>query len=218
LLSYYQMYLEENKKIKLILASASPRRTDILKLFQINFEVIPPFNCLEEKLISPYDTVIKNSIKKSKNIFDYVKINKLPILDSNNYNDILICSFDTVVYFKNKYYLKPNDTNEAEKFLIDFSNKTHKVITGFCILSLNTNVMKTDVDETKVTFRKLNKEDINWYLSKEYVLDKAGGYDINGLGAFLVKKINGCFYNVVGLPIYKFLKNLNNLGYNLYNF
>ncbi|MCL4386411.1 MAG: Maf family protein [Actinobacteria bacterium] len=71
------MFSEENKKTKLILASASPRRSDILNLFKINFEAISPSGCYEEKFNNSYDTVIKNSIKKSKNIFDYVKINKL---------------------------------------------------------------------------------------------------------------------------------------------
>jgi septum formation protein len=211
------MFSEENKKIKLILASASPRRSDILNLFKINFEAISPSGCYEEKFINPYDTAIKNSIKKSKNIFDYVKINKLKILEGNNYNDILICGFDTIVYFKDKYYLKPQNINEAKNFLSIFSGKTHSVITGLCVLSSIKGIAKTDIEETKVTFRKLSKEDIDWYLLNENVLDKAGGYNINGLGALLIKKINGCFFNVAGLPIYKFLKILNEFGYNLCN-
>lgn len=212
------MFLEENKKIKFILASASPRRSGILNLLKINFEVIPPLNCNEEEFEKPNDTVIKNSIKKSKNVADYVKINELKILNENNYKDILICGFDTIVYFKNKYYFKPEDLNEAKNFISVLSGETHSVFTGISVLSYMSGKMKTGFEETKVTFRKLSKEDINCFISKENVLDKAGGYDIEGYGAVLVEKINGCFFNVVGLPIYKFLNILKGFGYNLNSF
>jgi len=209
------MFLDENKKIKFILASASPRRSLILNLLKINFDVIIPIDCHEEVLKDPYDTVIENSIKKSKNIADYVKINELKILTGNDYKDILICGFDTIVYFKNKYYFKPADLKEAKKFISTFSGKTHSVITGICVLSYRTGIIKTDFEETRVTFRELSEEDIDGFLLNEHVLDKAGAYNIEGYGASLVKKINGCFFNVAGLPIYKFLSILKKFEYNL---
>jgi len=212
------MFLDENNKIKFILASASPRRSLILNLLKINFDVITPLSCHEEVFEDPYDTVIKNSIKKSKNVADYVKINELKILAENDYKDILIGGFDTIVYFKNKYYFKPVDLKEAKNFISTFSGKTHSVITGMCVLSYRTGVIKTGFEETKVTFKELNKEDVDDFLLNERVLDKAGAYNIEGYGASLVRKINGCFFNAAGLPIYKFLNILKKYGYNLNNF
>lgn len=214
------MFSDENNKIKIILASASQRRSDILNLLKINFEVIVPFNCIEEVFEDPYNTVIKNSIKKSENVADYVKINELKIsekIKEANYKDILICSFDTIVYFKNKYYFKPENLKEAECFISSFSGKTHSVITGLSILSYVTGIIETGVEETKVTFRKLSEKDVQNFLMNEYVLDKAGAYNIEGYGAILVKKINGCFFNAVGIPVYRFLNVLKKFGYDYYN-
>jgi len=212
------MFLEKNKKIKLILASASPRRSGILNLLKINFEIIPPINCNEEEFEDPYITVIKNSIKKSKNIADYVRINKINISGTNIYEDMIICGFDTIVYFKNKYFFKPKNIEEAKDFISSFSGETHSVITGVSIYSFAEDRMETGFEETSVTFRKLSKKEINHFLENEYFLDKAGAYNIEGYGAFLVKKINGCFFNVAGLPVYRFLSILNRFGYDLNNF
>ena len=212
------MFLEENKKIKLILASASPRRSGILNLLKINFEIIPPINCNEEEFEDPYSTVIKNSIKKSKNIADYVRINKINISGTNIYEDMVICGFDTIVYFKNKYFFKPKNIEEAKDFISSFSGETHSVITGVSIYSYAVDKTETGFEETRVTFRKLSKKDIDHFLANEYFLDKAGAYNIEGYGAFLVKKINGCFFNVAGLPVYRFLSILNRFGYDLNNF
>jgi len=212
------MFLEENKKIKFILASASPRRSGILNLLKINFEVISPFNCNEEEFKDPYTTVIKNSIKKSKNIADYVKINKIKFFNKNNYKEIIICGFDTIVYFENKYFLKPKDIKEARYFISSFSGKTHSVITGVSIYSYLQDRMETGFEETRVTFRILSSKDIDRFLENEYFLDKAGSYNIEGYGAFLVKKIDGCFFNVAGLPINRFLNILSRFGYGLDDF
>ena len=212
------MFLEENKKIKLILASASPRRSGILKLLKINFEVIPPFNCIEEVFEDPYVTVIRNSIKKTKNVADYVRIKKIKISGTNNYKDIIICGFDTIVYFKNKYFFKPKNIEEAKDFISSFSGKTHSVISGVSIYSHTEDRVETGFEETRVTFRKLRGKEIDYFLSNDYFLDKAGAYNIEGYGAFLVKRINGCFFNVAGLPIYRFLSILNRFGYDLNNF
>jgi len=212
------MFLEKNKKIKLILASASPRRSGILNLLKINFEAIPPINCNEEEFEDPYTTVIKNSIKKSKNISDYVRINKINISGTNIYEDMIICGFDTIVYFKNKYFFKPKNIEEAKDFISSFSGETHSVITGVSIYSYAVDRTETGFEETRVTFRKLSKKDIDHFLANEYFLDKAGAYNIEGYGAFLVKKINGCFFNVAGLPVYRFLSILNRFGYDLNNF
>ena len=212
------MFLEENKKIKLILASASPRRSGILNLLKINFEAMPPFNCNEEEFEDPYATVIKNSIKKSKNIADYVRINKINLFKRDSYKEIIICSFDTIVYFENKYFFKPKDKEEARNFIGSFSGRTHRVITGVSIYGFYEDRIETGFEETSVTFRKLSKKDIDRFLENEYFLDKAGAYNIEGYGAFLVKKINGCFFNVEGLPIYRFLNILNRFGYDLNNF
>jgi len=212
------MFLEENKKIKLILASASPRRSGILNLLKINFEAMPPIDCIEEKFEDPCTTVIKNSIKKSEIVADYVKINRTDVFSANNYSDIVICGFDTIVYFKNKYFFKPKNIEEARDFISTFSGKTHSVFTGVSAYSHVNDRTETGFEETRVTFRKLSSEDTEHFLANEYFLDKAGGYNIEGYGSFLVKKIKGCFFNVAGLPIYRFLSILNKFGYDINNF
>jgi len=212
------MSLEENKKIKFILASASPRRSGILNLLKINFEAMSPIDCIEEEFGDQCATVIKNSIKKSENIAYYVKINRANVSCVNNYGDIIVCGFDTVVYFENKYFLKPKNIEEARGFISTFSGKTHSVFTGVSVYSHINERTETGFEETRVTFRKLSVKDIELFLANEYFLDKAGAYNIEGYGAFLVKKIKGCFYNVAGLPIYRFLSILNRFGYDLNNF
>jgi len=212
------MFLEESKKSKFVLASSSPRRKSILGMLNIDFISIPPHGIIEERFKTPVDTVIKNSIKKSKNVFDYVKINEDVIPDKKDYFDSVICGFDTIVYFKKKYYFKPLDINEAEKFLKDFSGNIHSVFTGFCILSLATGKITTGFEKTNVSFRKLTERDIKEYITNEFVLDKAGAYNIEGFGSFLVKRIEGCFYNVAGLPVYSFFGALKKAGYGFYDF
>ncbi|MDD3520590.1 MAG: Maf family protein [Actinomycetota bacterium] len=212
------MFLEGNNKIKIILASKSPRRADILNKLNINFEVITP-TLKDEKLFdAPDETVIYNSLDKAKNIASYVKIKKSDFFGERDFKDIVIAGFDTVVFLDGKFFLKPKDKEEAREFLKIFSGRTHKVYSGISLISISGKSILSDYDVTDVTFNRLSDKDIDDYLNKENVLDKAGAYNLDGYGCILIKKIEGCFYNVAGLPVYKFLAMIKNLGYSLKDF
>ena len=214
------MFLEEDKKFKIILASGSPRRVKILQLLKIDFEVIPPSDFQEAVYENPYEMAIINSIKKSKNVADYVRINKSNLMNEGNSIGFFVCGLDTIVLLNNKIFLKPKSIEEARGFLNELSGNTHKVITGISLMNFLDNKLVSDYEETKVTFRRLSINDIESYLEKENlsVLDKAGAYNIEGYGAVLVKKINGCFYNVMGLPIFKFIQLLKSFNLKLQDF
>nr|HPI37597.1 Maf family protein [Ignavibacteriaceae bacterium] len=111
---------------------------------------------------------------------------------------------DTIVVYKNKVLNKPVDENDAYKMLSFLSNKTHTVYTGFCIFNSVNNKLINDFEKTDITFRKLGKDEIWDYIKSGSPMDKAGAYGIqDDYGAVFIKKINGCYYNVVGLPLTK---------------
>jgi septum formation protein len=200
------MSVEDKNRIKFILASASPRRRDVFSLLKLDFDVFVPKSDQEQLYADPFLTVKKNSIKKAKAVLNYVRIYE-------DYTDTVICGFDTVVYFKDKYYLKPKTIKEASSFLRELSGSTHEVLSGICMLSLKSGRQVTGCEKTEVSFRKLDESHIERYLEMEDVLDKAAGYNIAGAGAFLVKRIKGCFYNVTGMPVYRFIRLLEELEY-----
>jgi septum formation protein len=200
-------------KKKIILASASPRRSEILKILKIDYKVIKPKDCREVLFKDPYKTVISNSIIKAKNVYNNIK-EGLPEGKGSNYKDyFLIAGFDTVVYFKRRCFGKPDSIKEAEKFLFVLSGRVHKVISGVCILDGISGECRFGTETTRVKFRKLKPKEIKVYLNNEEVLDKAGAYNIFGLGSLLVERISGCFFNAAGLPLIKFVDLLERFGF-----
>lgn len=184
---------------KIILASSSPRRREILSRF---FDIIVhPSNVNEDKIKEkdPTETVIK--IAKAK-AFDLAV--KFP-------TDTIIAA-DTIVTLNGKILGKPKDSEEARKMLKQLSGKTHEVVTGYCIISGDKIIEGAEI--TKVKFRELSDDLIEWYISTQEWRDKAGGYGIQGFGAILVEHIEGDYYNVVGLPIIVIIK-LIELGHKL---
>jgi len=198
---------EEESNKRIILASSSPRRRRILELLKVGFQIIEPHNCQEKLFRSPFKTVTCNSLIKAQDVYNRVIINNL------SYTDTLVVSFDTIVYLNGKYFGKPQSIEEAGNFIRAFSNRTHSVISGVTVLDSKTGSYLSDFEITKVKFKKLGSFEIDSYLKQEYVLDKAGAYDIYGFGAVLVEKINGCFYNVAGLPVFKFFNLLEKFEY-----
>lgn len=184
---------------KLILASSSPRRKKILEALKINFEIIKPESVTERYFKSPYVTAKHNSSIKAHFVYNHA------IMNNSNYRNAVIAGFDTIVYFNGRYVGKPANKEEALFFLEMLSGNTHKVITGLTVLNGETGEFITDCETTLVYFRKMNSKWIRHYIEVEDFLDKAGAYDIYGLGAIFVEKIKGCFYNVAGLPVFKFL-------------
>jgi len=198
---------EDNKRI--ILASGSPRRKKILEQLHLDFEIIKPIEDEEKLFKNPYKTVSYNSLVKVKNIYNHVIINDL------NYRNALIAGFDTIVYGCGRFFGKPDDIETAMDFLMSLSGKSHRVISSVSVLDFNSGKYLSDSDITIVKFRKLDKVEIEKYLEIEYVLDKAGAYDISGFGSILIEKINGCFYNVAGLPVSKFIGLIKKFNYRI---
>lgn len=205
---------EENKIInkknfKIILASSSPRREIILQKLRLSYTAVRPDQVLEKNLKNPCKTVLANSILKAQFVYNNAIINNL------NYKDSVIAGFDTIVCLKGKNIGKPADLIDAEKYLRELSGRVHRVITGVSLVDTETGNSVDGIEITKVRFRKLDISEIKSYLKIENVLDKAGAYDILGFGSVLIEKIDGCFYNVAGLPVFKFLQLLSKLSYKI---
>jgi septum formation protein len=185
--------------MKFILASKSIRRKEILSKINLEFEV---FN---SRLIE------KNITNNYKNPSTYCK--KLAIMKSKliakKFPDHHVIGADTIVVFKNKILSKPLNKREALNHLNLLSNNKHIVYTGVALINLSQNINKSFIEKTIVYFNKLNNNEINNYVTKFKPYDKAGGYAIQEYSNVFVKKINGCFYNVVGFPLPKFYKLLN---------
>lgn len=204
---------KERDKKRVILASASPRRSEILRILKISYKVVRPENCKEVIYRDPYKTVIGNSIIKAKNVYNNIKKGLTKGKDSDYKDNFLIAGFDTVVYFKRMCFGKPVSIEEAKEFLCILSGSVHKVISGVCVLNCETEECHYDSGTTRVKFRRLKQEEIKAYLDREEVLDKAGAYNIFGSGSLLVEKIDGCFFNAAGLPVIQFVKLLERFGF-----
>ena len=170
-----------------ILASQSPRRKELLQLICDNFRIIPS-DC-EEKI--PQDIL-------PEMIAEYLSNLKCRCI-AEIYDNSLVIGCDTVVICDGVVLGKPVDEKDAGRMLSILSGKTHKVITG-CTLAINKKYMSFSV-ETKVKFRNITDEQIAAYIATGEPMDKAGAYGIQGVGSLLVEKIDGDYFNVVGLPV-----------------
>lgn len=171
----------------IILASKSPRRQELLKFITEDFTV---------KTAEVDETLPKN-IEPQDAVLYLSKIKTQPF---KNENDIVIGA-DTVVAIDGKILGKPRDTADARDMLRLLSGKTHSVFTGVTIIKNKT--VQSFYCETRVTFFELSNEEIDRYISTGEPLDKAGAYGIQGYGSLLVEKIDGDYFNVVGLPVSK---------------
>ncbi len=177
--------------LKFILASASERRKELLSRIVRDFEV----------RVSDFD---EDSVKVNNNIENYVKIlseGKAKSVSLNCSKDSIIIGSDTIVVIDNKVLGKPKDKNDAFRMLKALSNNVHRVYSGVTVINNTTKVIKSECLYTEVYFSELSDEEIWKYIETEECLDKAGAYGIQGFGGVFVKKINGCYYNVVGLPL-----------------
>ncbi|WP_326909385.1 nucleoside triphosphate pyrophosphatase [Sedimentibacter sp. MB31-C6] len=180
---------------KIILASKSPRRIEMLSNYaNVINRYIPEVKESVNPKDKPQTTVMKIAIEKANNVHD--------ICDEKG----LIIAADTIVYL-HKVMGKPSNYDEAFSMLKYLSGKSHKVYTGICIIDNVTGKRIVDYEETTVEFIKFDDDFIKRYLNTGEYKDKAGGYGIQGYGELLVKKIDGCYNNVKGLPLVK----LNNL-------
>ena len=187
--------------MNIILASKSPRRKELLRKMNLKFDIInSSFN--ENKVAlsnkTPHKYCMKLAEYKCRSV-------------ANDHSNSLVIGADTIVYHNKKILNKPKNKNEAQKHLEVLSGSTHIVYTGIFSYIKASNTILSFYDKTYVTFYKLNTKDINYYIDHFKPYDKAGSYGIQDWSMVFVKKINGCFNNVVGFPIAKFFKlGLNN--------
>ena len=174
--------------IKLVLASGSPRRRELMTMLGFtDFEVIPS-QCEETapEGLSPGEYAMHIARLKAEDIW-------------SNHRDAVIISADTTVWYEGGVYGKPRDGEDAFNMLRTLSGKTHEVYTGVCVI--RDGRISTAYEKTEVTFRHMSDGEILSYIATGEPMDKAGAYGAQGKGALFVSKINGDFYNVMGLPV-----------------
>tara|TARA_Y100000996_G_scaffold364962_1_gene309473 strand:- start:223 stop:798 length:576 start_codon:yes stop_codon:yes gene_type:complete len=179
---------------EIILASESPQRKNILNLINLSFK-IKKSNFNEKKIKIDHDNPEKYC--------SYIACNKAKNV-SKNYPESIVIASDTIVYHENRILGKPNNKKEAIKYLKSLSGNQHHVFTAVSLRIDSVGIEKNIIDKTCVSFNKLSSKDINYYITNYEPFNKAGGYGIQDWGATFVKKINGCYYNVVGFPLSKF--------------
>lgn len=182
---------------KLILASSSPRRKKLLKQVGLSF-VVRPSNVVERfrATESPAQNAKRIALEKALSVRDALRSG-------------MIVGVDTIVVLGKEILGKPRDKADARRMLRMLSGKTHIVYTGFAIVDGRTGRQYAGVEKTAVTFRKLRADEIRRYVASGAPMDKAGAYGIqDDYGAVFVEKVDGCFYNVMGLPLSKFFREL----------
>lgn len=188
---------------KVILASKSPRRQELLKSLGLNFSLmLPETDESYPEDLPPHLVPEYLSTKKAESVGKQL-----------HYGEIVIAA-DTIVLFRNDIFGKPHNEDEAMKMLHQLSDNMHEVISGVTVL---TSTIKVSFSvNTQVYFRKLSVKMIEEYVIKYKPLDKAGSYGIQDwIGLVGIEKISGCYYNVMGLPVSRLVVELNAMGYTI---
>ncbi len=175
--------------MNIILASASPRRKEILENTNVKFKIMS--SMIEELTLdneSPCQMVMRLAFEKGMDVASRQKSN-------------LVISADTIVVLDNNILGKPKDEIQAREMIKSLSGRSHQVITGISLINLDNNKKIIDYVISNVKFKSLSEQDINDYIATKESLDKAGAYGIQGYGALLVDEIQGDYFNIVGLPI-----------------
>ena len=178
----------------IILASASPRRKEILELADLKFDVMPSDAQEITTKTATNEVVMELAAIKAKDIY---KISE---------KQSMVVGADTVVAYQGQILGKPADEADAKRMLTMLSGQTHEVYTGVCVIE--DGKTKTFYEETKVTFYEISDEQIDRYIKTGEPMDKAGSYGIQGKAAVFIKGIEGDYYNVVGFPIARFLQEI----------
>ena len=173
--------------MRVILASQSPRRRELLKVIFKNFEIIP----------SSCEEVVPNNIS-TQNVAEFLANLKANDI-AKKYPEALVIGADTVVIAENEILGKPKNEAQAKEMLNKLSGEKHKVITGVSLCLNGKNRSFSEI--TEVEFFDLSNDEIENYVKTHEPMDKAGAYGIQGKGSLLVKRIDGDYFNVVGLPI-----------------
>ena len=186
--------------LQIYLASKSPRRRKLLKQLNINFK--------------SFSVDVNENINKAERPAHIVKrlANEKLLKAKEKVKNGIIITADTIVVLDGKVIGKPTSTKNAKTILKKLSGRVHKVYTGFSVWNSDKNIIITDYEKTIVEFRNLFDREIDDYICGGSPMDKAGAYGIqDDIGAVFIKKINGCYYNVVGLPLTKIYQALINI-------
>src|SRR5208282_2174725 len=191
--------------VKLILASKSPRRAEILRNAGIAFEVqAAHVNEARRPRESAHTYVRRLAAAKARAVAEHLKRKK---------QHAIVIGADTVVLAQGKILGKPADVKEARRMLRLLSGRTHQVLTGVSMVSLPSGKEIHHVETTRVKFLKISTADIDDYIATGEPFDKAGAYGIQGIGGCFVASIDGCYFNVMGLPLARVWGMLRDLGY-----
>jgi septum formation protein len=190
-------------KQQFILASSSPRRKALLKQIGLDFKIVP--SRYEE------DMKLKLDNKSLAKTLAYGKAKEV----ASRFKKGIIIGSDTFISFKCKIIGKPKNAKDAERILKMISGKTLKIYSGLAIIDKYSEKEIVDCEMTEVKMKKMTTDEIKKYIQTGEPLDKAGAFGIQERGVKFVEKINGCYSNVVGLPIYKLYINMQKLGINI---
>ncbi len=185
---------------RLILASSSPRRERLLSELGLPFAKVPPlFDEGSVELRSPSELALELARGKARSV-------------ACRYPEDVVLGADTVVYLEGEVLGKPGSREEAKAMLRALSGRRHEVFTGVCLVCLGMGLEEAFVEVSSVFFRDLSEEEIEAYANSGEPMDKAGAYAVQGKGASLVRRVEGCFYNVVGLPVSRVCEALSRFG------
>ncbi len=182
---------------RIILASTSPRRKQIFSLLGLPFETVPHRYEEDNNLPLKPEELVKH--------IAYEKARSLARL----YSDALIISSDTLVELQGKIFPKPKNREVALDMLMSLSGATHRILTGYSIFNTATSKSFSDVQITSITFKHITRAFAEAYVNREDVLECAGAYDHEHLGAILIDRLDGDFYGSIGLPLSAIASALN---------
>ncbi|MBI3404874.1 MAG: septum formation protein Maf [Acidobacteria bacterium] len=202
--------------MKLILASGSPRRADILRAAGIEFEVLVPD--IDESRLSSDASVasfkmMAQALESPSAMVKRLAEAKVRAVAKDILGPGMVIGADTAVVVDNLVLGKPASSIEARKMLHGLSGRTHEVLTGLTVFRLRDGITRTEVESTRVTFATLSEEELNDYISSGEFADKAGAYGIQGRAGRFVTRLDGCYFNVMGLPLAKLYKTLRDLNW-----
>jgi septum formation protein len=189
--------------LKLVLASASPRREEILKNLNLKFTIVPSKINEEEFTNSDPSELVKIlALEKAESVSELVE-------------DAIVIAADTVVVYDNQILGKPEDEADAKNMLKTLSSNHHQVITGFAVLNSQTGESYIDHNITDVKMVTITDQEIDNYIETGEPMDKAGSYAIQGFGGLFVEEIKGSYHSVMGLPIHQLAKLLDKFNYGI---
>ena len=180
--------------MRIILASASPRRKELLEMMGLDFEIIPAAGETVPEGLSPGETVAAAAMEKAKSVYEKVK------------DDSLIIAADTLVFCDGRALGKPKSEKEAFNMLKSLSGREHFVYTGVALIKGDKKV--SSFEKTADNFCPMTDDEIRRYIATKEPMDKAGAYGVQGKGAVFIEGIDGDFFNVMGLPMHRLSKML----------